>query len=179
MKLYTKTGDSGETSLYGGTRVSKAESRVVAYGDVDELNATLGLVLVKELDQDISTLVREIQRDLFAIGARLADPGDVVSNQSKKSALSANDVVRLESEIDKYDSELTPLRKFLLPGGTPTAARLHFARAVCRRAERSIVALGEKNVQAELLKYINRLSDLLFVLARVINHRREMPENEW
>jgi cob(I)alamin adenosyltransferase len=179
MPLYTKTGDSGETSLFDGTRVQKSEVRIAAYGDVDELNAVLGLALATGLDVDLATLLTGIQRDLFAVGARLADPRARIADRVEKTELAEADVRRLEEAIDRYDAEVPPLRRFLLPGGTPGAAALHLARTVCRRAERSIVVLGAESVPTTLLEYVNRLSDLLFALARVVNHRHEMPEQEW
>ena len=179
MPLYTKTGDSGETSLFDGTRVHKSAGRISAYGDVDELNASLGLALAAGLDADLSSLLTDIQRDLFAVGAQLADPRDRIADRVEKTDLTEDDVRRMEAAIDKYDAQVPPLRRFLLPGGTPGGSALHLARTICRRAERSIVALGLENVPVSLLQYVNRLSDLLFVLARVINHRHEMPEREW
>ena len=179
MTLYTKTGDTGETSLLDGTRVPKSEGRVAAYGDVDELNATLGVALATGLDLDLSELLLEVQRDLFAIGARLADPRGRVADRDQKVELRETDVRRLEQAIDRYEAEVPQLRQFLLPGGTAGASALHLSRAVCRRAERSIVELGVKNTPVELLQYVNRLSDLLFVLARVVNHRRQTPEQVW
>ena len=179
MKLYTKTGDRGETALFDGTRVQKSQARIAAYGEVDELNATLALVLATGLDADLYELVTDIQRDLFALGARLADPRNRIAERVEKADLKGADVRRMEEAIDRFDAELPPLRKFLFPGGTAGASAFHMARAVCRRAERSIVALGVEQVQAELLEYINRLSDLLFVLARVSNHRHQVVEREW
>ena len=179
MTLYTKTGDSGETALFDGTRVSKSEGRVAAYGDVDELNATLGLALAAGVDDDLSALLGHIQRDLFAVGARLADPRDRIAERVEKADLAESSVRRLEDAIDRYDAEVPPLRRFLLPGGSQTASAFHLARAVCRRAERSIVALGVQRTPPEVLRYINRLSDLLFVLARVTNHRGQVAEREW
>lgn len=179
MTLYTKTGDGGETALFDGTRVPKSEGRVAAYGDVDELNAVLGLVLAAGVDDDLAELVGHIQRDLFAVGARLADPRERISERVEKTDLDEDDVRRLEDAIDRYDAEVPPLRRFLLPGGGQAASALHLARAVCRRAERSIVALGVQRVPTQLLQYINRLSDLLFALARVTNHRGQIAEREW
>ena len=179
MKLYTKTGDGGETALFDGTRVLKSEGRVAAYGDVDELNATLGLALTAGVDDDLSALVGHIQRDLFAVGSRLADPRERIAERVEKIDLGENSVRRLEDAIDKYDAEVPPLRRFLLPGGNQTAAAFHLARAVCRRAERSIVALGAKSTPPQVVQYMNRLSDLLFVLARVTNHRGQVLEREW
>lgn len=178
MKIYTRTGDSGETSYFDGTRVRKDDARLDTYGDVDELNAWLGLVRASRIDEDLDESVRRIQQDLFALGAQLADPADKLSPRVTKAIISPDDVIRLESLIDGYESELPPLRKFILAGGTPAGAALHVARTVCRRAERRMVAL-EPAVAPVLLQYTNRLSDLLFVLARVVNHRGGVPEAEW
>ena len=179
MKLYTKTGDAGETALVGGTRVSKADPRVEAYGDVDELNAVVGLVRASGLDAEIGEILARIQRDLFALGAQLADPSHRLSGQLAKTALGAADVERLEQWIDQYDAEVPPLRHFILAGGSLAGAALHMARAVCRRAERRMVVLGAGAVDAQLLIYVNRLSDLLFALARAANHRAGVKETEW
>ena len=179
MRLYTKTGDEGETALFDGTRVSKTNSRVAAYGDVDELNATVGLALATGLDADLMELLVQVQRDLFALGSLLADPKARVAERVTKTKLSAADVRRLEDAIDRFDAQVPPLRRFLLPGGGPGAAALHLARGVCRRSERSIVGLGRENVPVEVLQYVNRLSDLLFVLARVVNHRTAVAERDW
>lgn len=179
MPLYTGTGDRGETGLVGGSRVSKSEGRVAAYGDVDELNATLGVALATELDPDTRAMVTEIQRDLFAIGAQLADPRARVTERAAKTTVDDESVRRLETWIDTLEAAVPPLRRFLLPGGGPAGASLHVARAVCRRAERSIVALGVDVVPSVILRYVNRLSDLLFALARSVNHRRGIQEDEW
>ena len=179
MTLYTGTGDRGETALFDGTRVLKSDGRVAAYGDVDELNAVIGLGIAAGVDSDLGELLRAIQRDLFALGAQLADPETRIAARVTKTDLDEDDVRRLERAIDQYDSEPPQLRRFLLPGGSPAAAALHHARAVCRRAERSIVALGAATVPSALLQYINRLSDLLFVIARVLNHRQGVAEQEW
>ena len=178
MKIYTRTGDAGETSLFGGTRVSKADSRVDAYGEVDELNAWLGLVRASRLDPDLDQPLVRIQQDLFALGAQLADPGERIADRVVKASLGAADVERLEAFIDRLESELPPLRRFILAGGTTAGAALHVARTVCRRAERRIVSLSPPP-DAILIKYVNRLSDLLFVVARVVNHRAGAPEIEW
>jgi cob(I)alamin adenosyltransferase len=180
MKIYTRTGDSGGTALFGGTRVSKADPRVAAYGDVDELNACLGAVRAQsELAGDIAGLLEQLQKDLFAIGARLADPATKIAERVTKVAVADADIQRLEDWIDRFEAELPPLRRFILPGGNRAGALLHLSRTVCRRAERSIVALGADEVEALVLAYVNRLSDLLFVLARVVNHRAGQPEVEW
>lgn len=179
MKIYTRTGDAGGTALFGGTRVSKADPRVAAYGDVDELNACLGVVRARgETPGDVDVLIEQLQRDLFAIGARLATTKPR-RHDDTKTAVTDADVLRLEQWIDRFDADLPPLRRFILPGGSSAGALLHLARTVCRRAERSIVALGAEQVEAQLLAYVNRLSDLLFVLARAVNHRAAQPEHEW
>ena len=178
MKLYTRTGDAGETSLFGGTRARKDDPRVDAYGEVDELNAWLGLARASAIDPELATELQHLQRDLFALGAQLADPADRIAARVTKAALADDDVARLERLIDKMEEELPPLRRFILAGGAPAGAALHVARTVCRRAERRIVAL-DPPVDPVLLRYVNRLSDLLFVLARVANHRAGVPEIEW
>src|SRR5687767_1401642 len=180
MKIYTRTGDAGGTALFGGTRVSKADPRVAAYGDVDELNACLGAVRAQsELAGDMTSLLEQLQKDLFAIGARLADPSEKIAERVTKAAVTDADIQRLEDWIDRFEAELPPLRRFILPGGNRAGALLHLSRTVCRRAERSIVALGADNLEARLLAYVNRLSDLLFVLARAVNHRAGQPDVEW
>jgi cob(I)alamin adenosyltransferase len=178
VKIYTRTGDGGETSLFDGTRVSKADARVDAYGEVDELNAWLGLARATGLDRDIDEELVHIQRDLFALGARLADPAAKIAKRVTKAAITDEDVTRLEALIDRLETELRPLTRFILAGGTPAGARLHVARGVCRRAERRIIALVPAP-DAVLVRYVNRLSDLLFVIARVVNHRAGAAETEW
>ena len=180
MKIYTRIGDSGETGLFGGTRVQKSHPRVVAYGEVDELNACLGCVRAQpDLDADLGEMLARIQKDLFAIGARLADPAERMAERVAKTAVGDADIERLEGWIDRLETDLPPLRRFILPGGSPAGALLHLSRTVCRRAERAVVALGPDAVEAHLLIYLNRLSDLLFVLARAVNHRAKQPETEW
>jgi len=179
VKIYTRTGDAGETALFDGTRVPKSNERVDAYGDVDELNAMLGLARAYGLSPLLDKQVAHIQRDLFALGARLADPSSRIAARVTKAALTAEDTARLERWIDAADAELQPLRRFILPAGTPAAAALHVARTICRRAERHIVALGPDAVEPELLAYVNRLSDLLFVLARLANHQSGVADLEW
>jgi cob(I)alamin adenosyltransferase len=179
VKIYTRTGDAGETGLFDGRRVSKADSRVDAYGEVDELNAVLGLALAEPLDRDIADMLRAIQRDLFAVGGRLADPSRKVAARVTKASVTAEDIGRLEGWIDRIEAELPPLRRFILPGGSRAGALLHLARTVCRRAERRIVLIGPDAMEPELLAYVNRLSDLLFVLARGVNRRAAAPEIEW
>jgi cob(I)alamin adenosyltransferase len=179
VKIYTRTGDSGETALLGGKRVSKADPRVAAYGEVDELNAWLGLVRAGPLVTELDTMIEQIQRDLFAIGARLADPSGAVANRIDKAAVTVADIARLEGWIDKLETEVPALRRFILAGGSASGASLHVARTICRRAERTVVNLGPGHVEGEILIYVNRLSDLLFVMARVANHRDGAPEFEW
>ena len=178
VKIYTRTGDGGETSYFDGTRVRKDDPRLDTYGDIDELNAWLGLVRASAIDADLDAVLTRIQQDLFALGAQLADPGGKLSERVLKAIVSDADVVRLESSIDGYEHELAPLKKFILAGGAPAGAALHVARTVCRRAERRMVAL-EPAVDGVLLRYVNRLSDVLFVLARVVNHRGGVRETEW
>jgi cob(I)alamin adenosyltransferase len=165
--------------LFDGTRVSKADPRVAAYGEVDELNAWLGLAIASSADTDVRERVAAIQRDLFALGARLADPSHRIAGRVTKAAITPEDVARLERWIDSFSEELPPLRRFVLPGGSPSGAALHVARTVCRRAERAMVDLGDSAFEVELLHYINRLSDLLFTMARAVNHRAGAPEIEW
>lgn len=181
MKIYTKTGDAGETGLFGGGRVPKDDARVAAYGDVDELNSALGLVRATEPADFYDDLFESIQRDLFAIGGHLATPDPArVRAALEKATLSEERVLRMESVIDEADRELPPLRAFVLPGGTPKAAALHLARTVCRRAERSTVRLSHGAEVHELFViYLNRLSDLLFTLARLANHRAGRTDVTW
>jgi cob(I)alamin adenosyltransferase len=179
VRIYTGVGDEGETALFDGSHVSKSEARVDAYGEVDELNATLGVALAAGLDDDLCEMVTHLQRDLFALGAHLADPRPGVADRVPKATFGRVDVERLEGWIDGLEEALPPLTQFILPGGGPAGAALHHARTVCRRAERRIVAFGQATVDGEILRYVNRLSDLLFVLARTANHRRRVPEVEW
>ncbi len=175
MKIYTKTGDDGTTGLQGGSRISKSNPRIIAYGAVDEINASLGIVLSNTLDNDISELLTKIQNDLFVAGSDLSNP-DITT----KNRITAKMVEYLESKIDQFEKELTPIAKFILPGGHPIASQVHFARTVTRRAETMVILLSEKeNVNAECKKYLNRLSDLLFVLARVINKRNGITDVFW
>jgi cob(I)alamin adenosyltransferase len=179
VKIYTRTGDGGETALFDGTRVSKADDRVAAYGEVDELNAALGVARAAGTDPGIAETIARVQRELHAIAARLADPRHHIAPRVEKATLAGEHVARLEREIDACDRELPPLRRFILSGGSPQGAALHLARTVCRRAERRIVGLGPDAVEPAVLTYVNRLSDLLFVLARVANHRAGVAEAEW
>ena len=179
MKIYTRTGDSGETALFDGTRVPKSDPRVAAYGEIDELNAWLGLVAAKTNDGEVKDQLIQIQRDLFALGARLADPAHRIAERVAKAAVSDGDIARLEGWIDAYDTELPVLRRFILAGGTDEGAALHVARTICRRAERAMTLLGDGAFEPELLRYVNRLSDLLFTMARAVNRRAGVQEREW
>ena len=182
MKIYTKTGDAGETGLFGGGRVAKDHPRVEAYGDVDELNAVLGMARSVELMPRVDEVLVLVQRDLFSLGALLATP-DLAKMQQHldKARIDDGRVAQLERAIDDGESELEPLRAFIVPGGTPKSAALHVARTVCRRAERRVIALTHDGVQIPpvVLLYLNRLSDLLFVLARVANRRAGAAEVTW
>jgi cob(I)alamin adenosyltransferase len=179
MRIYTRTGDAGETALFDGTRVSKAEPRVEAYGAVDELNAWLGLVLSHDPGPDLAGMLEQIQGDLMALGAMLADPKHRIAARVEKAALATDDVARLERWIDALDGRLPPLRRFVLPGGSNAGSLLHLSRTVCRRAERRIVSLGSAEVDPIAVTYVNRLSDLLFVMARAANARAGVTETEW
>lgn len=181
MKIYTKTGDAGDTGLFGGGRVAKNHPRVEAYGDVDELNAVLGLVRSTDPLPRIDDIILPIQRDLFAIGALLATPNlEKMEQHLVKARIDDARIADLEHAIDGADAELEPLRAFIVPGGAPKAAALHVARTVCRRAERRVVELaGETQIPSVVVIYLNRLSDLLFTLARVVNRRAGAEEAPW
>ena len=181
MKIYTKTGDGGETGLFGGGRVPKDDLRVEAYGQVDEVNAALGLALALEPAEFEATLLQTVQRDLFTIGAELSSPDPAKLAKTHPGPLiGARQVAALETVIDRHEEQLAPLKSFILPGGTPKAAALHVARTVCRRAERSAVALARAvPVSPAIVTYLNRLSDLLFVLARAVNKRAGRSDIVW
>jgi cob(I)alamin adenosyltransferase len=181
MKIYTKTGDRGETGLFGGGRVPKDHPRVAAYGDVDELNSTIGVVRATAPTEWFDELLAGIQRDLFSIGGHLATPDPArVTAALAKAELSETRVQAFEAEIDQADRELPPLRAFVLPAGAPKATALHLARTVCRRAERNVVHLSREAPVPDLfLVYLNRLSDLLFTLARLANHRAGLGDVTW
>jgi cob(I)alamin adenosyltransferase len=179
VKIYTKTGDAGETSLFDGTRVSKTDPRVAAYGDVDELHASLGVAVAAGLDPQLREWTVALQRDLFALGARLADPSHKIAARVVKATLTDDSVTRLEGWIDTLDADLPPLRHFLLAGGSSGGAALHLSRTICRRAERAVLSLGTDQVEPIVLIYLNRLSDLLFVMARAANQRAGIDEIEW
>ena len=181
MKIYTRTGDAGDTGLFGGGRVPKDDPRVEAYGDVDELNAVLGLARSAELMPRIDEVLVPIQRDLFSIGALLATPDrDKMEQHLTKARISEERIAELERAIDDCDRELEPLKAFILPGGTQKAAALHVARTVCRRAERRVIHLQrEVEIPQIVVVYLNRLSDLLFTLARFANARAGAGEVTW
>jgi len=179
MKIYTKTGDLGETGLFAGPRVRKDNSRIEAYGTVDELNAVLGLARCHNLPQEIDALIAGIEHTLFDLGAELATP-DPASRGT--DLVSISHIEALEAAIDKYDGGLPPLATFILPGGVDGAAWLHLARTVCRRAERHVVTLGHEKgakLSPHVLVYLNRLGDLLFVLARAVNHMAGHGDIAW
>ena len=181
LKIYTKTGDAGDTGLFGGGRVPKDHPRVTAYGEIDELNALIGMARAAETMPRIDKVLAPIQRDLFSLGALLATPDlEKMKEQLAKARLSDARIGQLEQAIDDGESELEPLKAFILPGGTPKAAALHVARTVCRRAERAVISLQrETEVPQIVIVYLNRLSDLLFVLARVANKRAGVGEVTW
>jgi cob(I)alamin adenosyltransferase len=176
MKIYTKTGDDGTTGLQGGVRVSKSNLRIRAYGSVDEINASLGLILSNKLDDDLRDILIKIQSDLFVTGADLSNPD--LSN--KKNRVTPEMVENLEKKIDVLENELPPISNFILPGGHVVASGVHIARTIARRAETQVIALDEKEkINEECKKYLNRLSDLLFVIARTVNKRNGIEDIIW
>ena len=179
MKIYTKTGDRGDTRLFDGTKVRKHDDRVEAYGAIDELNSFIGAAAAFLQDPALKVMLAEIQKDLFSVGAQLADPG--FRDQSRaKFQLDPGRIAALENAIDSFETELPPLRQFILAGGGHGGALLHVARTVCRRAERRVVSLSEKvEVHPNVIVYLNRLSDFLFVIARLVNHREGKQEILW
>jgi cob(I)alamin adenosyltransferase len=178
VKIYTKTGDKGDTKLFDGTQVRKNDSRVEAYGQVDELNSLVGAAASFLSDSELKEMLFGIQRDLFSVGAQLADPNQ--HGKKPKSRLDAARITALEDSIDRFETELPPLRQFILAGGAPAGAMLHVARTVCRRAERRVTALAESvEIDSRNIEYLNRLSDFLFVLARLVNHRQGQQEIPW
>src|SRR5438552_16351918 len=183
LKIYTKTGDGGETGLFGGGRTPKDSPRVAAYGEVDELNAALGLAHALAPEQFADALLQSIQRDLFTIGAELATPDpDKLHKALSRSgaAIGQSDIAALEDAIDGHESRLEPLKNFIVPGGTPKAAALHLGRTICRRAERAVLTAGRpERLSPAILRYLNRLSDLLFVLARAANAHAGRSDVKW
>ncbi len=179
MKIYTKTGDSGQTGLFGGPRVGKDNPRIEAYGAVDELNAALGLARTEPLPVEIDRLLARVQNELFDLGAELATPNPAAHGTD---TLGPSQIAALEQAIDRHEAGLAPLKEFILPGGTRGAALLHVARTICRRAERRLVTLREtpnERISPHLLVYLNRLGDLLFVLARAVNAAAGVPDVPW
>jgi cob(I)alamin adenosyltransferase len=181
-RIYTRTGDEGETSLYGGQRIPKFKGRIEVVGSLDELNATIGVALSEIVDDDLCKPLRSAQNHLFNIGAEVAEGGNKAKRTIEDSLrVTHADVEQLERWIDGFDAENEPLAAFILPGGCRAGAGLHQARTICRRAERRMAKLGEeeKDINREALKYLNRLSDLLFVMARTVNTRAGVPETFW
>jgi cob(I)alamin adenosyltransferase len=179
VKIYTKTGDRGDTRLFDGTSVRKHDDRVEAYGDVDELNSFIGAAASFLKDPALATMLAEVQKDLFSVGAQLADPGFKQRTRAKFQ-IPHERITALENAIDTFETELQPLRQFILAGGGNGGAMLHVARTVCRRAERRVVSLSERvDVNPIVIEYLNRLSDFLFVAARVVNHREGKEEILW
>jgi cob(I)alamin adenosyltransferase len=179
MKIYTKTGDRGDTGLFGGPRVSKDAPRIEAYGTVDELNSVLGVVRSIHQQPDVDALLEQIQNELFSLGAQLATPNPAAH---QTALIGPPQIAALEAAIDRYQAGLAPLAQFILPAGTPAAAQLHLARTVCRRAERRLVTLMHQSpepIADDLVIYLNRLSDLLFVLAREVNRAAGTGDVPW
>jgi len=182
MKIYTRTGDAGDTGLFGGGRVSKDHHRVSAYGTVDELNASLGVALTHVADAEIRARLVRIQHDLFAVGATLATASPQGDRPRPKGLprIPVERVAEMEAWMDAAETELAPLGAFIIPGGSPGAAALHLARTVCRRAERAVVHLAAlEPLEGGIVVYLNRLSDLLFTFGRLENHRAGTPDVEW
>lgn len=176
MKIYTKTGDDGTTGIFNGTRISKSESRIQAYGMVDEINSFLGVILSKHVEKDIENLILKIQNDLFVVGSDLSNP-DLKNTENR-----VNDemIKTLEENIDKFEEKLPPLTNFILPGGHEIASLVHVSRSITRRAETFVTSLSEKEkINQNCLKYLNRLSDFLFVIARTINNRKNIKDVIW
>jgi len=176
MNIYTKTGDDGTTGLQGNIRVLKSDPRILAYGAVDEANAALGVALSLNMDDELKNLFITLQNELFIVGADLSNP----DYNYQKNRVTANMVANLENIIDEYENQLEPLTNFILPGGDAVASQIHFVRAIIRRSECHTVAVKQsENINEECLKYLNRLSDLLFVLARIINKRKGKNDILW
>ena len=177
MKIYTRSGDQGETSLFGGRRVAKHDQRLAVYGTIDELNSALGVVRALDVPEEIDQAVARIQHELFALGAELATPD---ASDSREGQLADRHVDRLEADIDRWEADLPPLKQFILPGGSRSGATLHVARCICRRAERDLAALAAaETVRGVVLRYVNRLSDLLFVMARTASQAAGVAETPW
>lgn len=177
MKIYTKKGDTGDTSLFGGQRVSKSTERIEAYGTVDEVNSLVGLAASYDLSEKGTAYLRKVQELLFILGADLATPP---SSKARIDRIAEKDITFLEEAIDEMEKELESLKNFILPGGSQSGATLHVARTVCRRAERSAVACAEvDNISNECIKFLNRLSDFFFVIARFENKQADVREESW
>ena len=177
MKIYTKSGDQGETSLFGGQRVSKTHARIDAYGTIDELNSALGIVRTCTMAQTLEPLLKRLQNELFVLGSDLATP---LEKNSRIHRITQAHVDQLEQDIDHLEASLKPLKTFILPGGSQESAYLHLARTICRRAERIVISCNKsEKISAESLIYLNRLSDLLFVMARYQNHTRNIDDVPW
>jgi cob(I)alamin adenosyltransferase len=179
MKIYTKTGDDGETGLFGGPRVRKDAPRIEAYGTVDELNSVIGVARSHELAGEFDAILNRIQNELFDLGAQLATPNPAAH---QTQLIGPDAIAALERAIDEFEKRLAPLKQFILPGGTPAAAQLHLARTVCRRAERRLVTLvstSTEPIAGDLVIYLNRLSDLLFVMARAVNLAAGRADVPW
>ena len=176
LKIYTKTGDDGNTGVQGNLRISKSHPRIIAYGAIDEANAALGIVLTNSLDDDVVNLLTKIQNELFLVGSDLSNP----NLNDVKNRVSLKMIQDLEFAIDKFESELPPLINFILPGGEIAAAQLHYVRTIVRRAETQTVQLSEKDeINSNCMIYLNRLSDLFFVLSRLINKRKDKDDVVW
>jgi cob(I)alamin adenosyltransferase len=180
MKIYTKTGDKGETSLLGGNRVHKDDLRIEAYGTVDELNSVIGIVRSMKAPRTVDRILERIQNDLFIVGADLAAPLSLSRRTAKVPRIDRRRISAIEAIIDQIQRKLPPLKRFILPGGSQVSSHLHLARAVCRRAERRTVQLGRaQKINPSILSYLNRLSDLLFILARSANQKARAKEVVW
>jgi cob(I)alamin adenosyltransferase len=178
--IATRTGDDGNTALFGGGRVPKDNPRVVAYGEVDELNSFIGLARTEPLEETCERSLLAIQSDLFHLGAELATPRDGNPHAARVAQFGDGPIARIERDLDTIEARVKPLERFILPGGTRAAALLHATRAVCRRAERAVVTLArQERVPASAIRYLNRLSDLLFLMARFQNAAAGAPETEW
>lgn len=176
MKIYTKTGDDGTTGLQGNKRVSKANYRIIAYGAIDESNASLGIILTNNLDSDITKVLTQIQNDLFIVGSDLSN----TNLDEKNNRVTPQMISKIEQKIDDFEKELDPLSNFILPGGDIAAAQCHFSRTIVRRAETHLVLLKEQEeINQNCIRYLNRLSDLLFILGRIINKRKDKPDTIW
>lgn len=180
MKIYTKSGDKGETGLFGGERVSKDSPRINAYGTVDELNSFIGLALTEVKDEEVKVLLKRIQNLLFTIGSDLATPDTEKNKKFNIPRINAEHIEELEREIDKFDSRLEELRNFILPGGCKSATLLHVCRTICRRAERKAIRLNnEVKINSDIIIFLNRLSDLFFVLSRYENKISGTEDIKW